>query len=153
KGFSYLVDALARSGYIALSVDGNVAYGLDNHVRYRDGFESTSTGAFSLRARIVDRVLRKLATASRRGKFAKRRVVRRVDLRQVAIGGHSRGGEGVLDGAAQGVFRGGPYRLAALFAIAPTNFAQLTPPDVPFATLLGYCDGDVFNMGGLAYYD
>ena len=153
RGFTYLVDALAKAGYVALSVDGNVAFGQDNHIHYGDGFESTSSGAFSLRAQIVDQVLRRIAAASHRGTFARRRLVGRVDLGHVGIGGHSRGGEGVIDGAAQGVFSHGPYHLSALLGIAPTNFDLLTPPDVPFGLLLGYCDGDVFNMGGLAYYD
>jgi trimeric autotransporter adhesin len=138
---------------VALSVDGNVAFSLDNHARYGDGFESTSSGAFSLRALVVDQVLRRVAAASHGGTFAGRRLVGRVDLAHVGIAGHSRGGEGVIDGAAQGVFSGGPYHLSALLGIAPTNFDLLAPPDVPFATLLGYCDGDVFNLGGLAYYD
>jgi hypothetical protein len=152
-GFRYLVDALAKAGYVALSVDGNVAFSQDNHIRYGDGFESTSSGAFSLRALVVDQVLRRMAAASHGGTFAGRRLVGRVDLAHVGIAGHSRGGEGVIDGAAQGVFSGGPYHLSALLGIAPTNFDLVTPPDVPFGMLLGYCDGDVFNLGGLAYYD
>jgi len=153
RGLTYLVDALAKAGYVALSVDGNVAFGQDNHIHYGDGFQSTSSGAFSLRALIVDRVLRRLAVASHHGRFAGRRLVGRLDLGHVGIAGHSRGGEGVIDGAAQGVFSHGPYHLSALLGLAPTNFDLLTPPDVPFAILLGYCDGDVFNLGGLAYYD
>lgn len=153
RGLVYLVNALAEAGYIALSVDGNVSYALDNHVRYADGFESTSSGAFSARALVVDGVLRKVARAAQTGMFGGRRLVGKVDLRHVGIVGHSRGGEGVIMGSTDGTFTGGPYRLAALLALSPTNFQQLTPPDVPFATMVGYCDGDVFNLGGLAYYD
>ena len=153
RGLVYLVNALAKAGYVAISVDANVSYALDNHILYRDGFESTSSGAFSARALVVDGVLRKVARAAQTGTFAGRRLVGRVDLQHVGIVGHSRGGEGAIMGATDGTFSGGPYRLAALLALAPTNFQGLTLPDVPFATMVGYCDGDVFNLGGLAYYD
>lgn len=153
RGLVYLVDALAEAGYVAVSVDANTAFGMDNHVRFDDGFESTSSGAFSTRARVVDAVLRRIATASQGGTFAGRSLVGRVDLTHVGVVGHSRGGEGAIYGAADGTFAAGPYRLAALLAIAPTNFQEVTPPDVPFAVLAGYCDGDVYNLGGLMNYD
>ena len=75
-----------------------------------------------------------------------------VDLDQVVLVGHSRGGEGV-DRAAIEIPRSAPYRIAGQVLLAPTDFASHTAPYVPTVTVLPYCDGDVSDIQGQQFTD
>lgn len=47
-----------------------------------------------------------------------------------------------------------PHKLRAVFSLAPINARQLSRvTNVPFATLLPTCDGDVYNMPGAQIFD
>ena len=63
-----------------------------------------------------------------------------VDLQQVVLVGHSRGGEGA-DRASIQIPLTAPYRVVGQVLIAPTDFAAQTAPYIPTVTLLPYCDG------------
>ncbi|MEQ5844441.1 hypothetical protein N0A02_33855 (plasmid) [Paraburkholderia acidicola] len=46
------------------------------------------------------------------------------------------------------------YQFRAIFALVPTNFANAEiAPDVPLATLISSCDGDILNFQGARLYD
>ncbi len=150
-GFAYLAARLADAGFVALSINANAAFPMDTGKRYGDGFESSTTGAWDMRAQLVARHLAALATASAGGAnpFGVT-LAGRADLSRVGLAGHSRGGEGVLDAA----LRSHPgFTVRALFLISPTDFEDRTPPDVPLHVVLGSCDGDVWNLAGAGYYD
>jgi len=150
-GFAYLAARLADAGFIALSINANAAFPMDTGKRYKDGFESSTTGAWDMRAQLVARHLAALATASTGGAdpFGVA-LAGRADMSRVGLLGHSRGGEGVVDEA----LRSHPgFTVRALLLISPTDFEDRTPPDVPLHVLLGTCDGDVWNLAGAGYYD
>ena len=77
--------------------------------------------------------------------------------------GHSRGGEGVSRAALDSLEPPpagrddyhGPVRwtIRGLLLIGPTAFGQNPQPDVPSATILPGCDGDVADLEGQMYVD
>lgn len=85
------------------------------------------------------------------------------DLSRVLLVGHSRGGEGVNRAALDSLHRApadqdgyhGPVRwtIRGTVLIGPTIFAQNPAPDVPSATILPGCDGDVSDLQGQQYSD
>ena len=75
-----------------------------------------------------------------------------VDLDQVILVGHSRGGEGV-DRASIQIPESAPYRIAGQVLLAPVDFAWHTAPYVPTVTVLPYCDGDVYDLQGQRFTD
>lgn len=77
----------------------------------------------------------------------------RLDFTHVGLMGHSRGGEGVVTAAEVNLGRAQPHDLAAIIALAPTDFAYRNVANIPFLTLAPYCDGDVYNLHGLRQFD
>ncbi|MFF6987587.1 hypothetical protein [Streptomyces sp. NPDC010273] len=87
----------------------------------------------------------------------------RADLSRVLLVGHSRGGEGVnraaMDSlypppAAQDGYRGPVrWKIRGTVLIGPTIFGQNPVADVPSATILPGCDGDVSDLQGEVYVD
>ncbi len=75
-----------------------------------------------------------------------------VDLDQVVLVGHSRGGEGV-NRASIRIPLSAPYRIVGQVLLAPTDFASQTAPYVPTVTVLPYCDGDVYDLQGQKFTD
>ncbi len=133
-GYVYVQRLLASQGYATVSVRVNGINAQD--FRLADG------GA-DARARIVAAHLDHWTTLA---------AAHQVDLDRVVLVGHSRGGEGV-DRASIQVPLSAPYRIAGQVLIAPTDFASHTAPYVPTATLLPYCDGDVYDIQGQKFTD
>ena len=74
-------------------------------------------------------------------------------MSRIGTMGHSRGGEGVVwngivDGSA-------PTRTGSTpcCALAPVDFTRATINEVPFAVMLPYCDGDVYDLQGVHFFD
>ena len=77
----------------------------------------------------------------------------KVNLQDVGLMGHSRGGEGVVEAYDLNQQLGSPYGIKAVFALAPVDFQRLTTPNVPFAVMLPYTDGDVSDLQGMHFFD
>ncbi|MEV4233236.1 hypothetical protein AB0J81_40465, partial [Streptomyces bobili] len=87
----------------------------------------------------------------------------RADLSRVLLVGHSRGGEGVNRAAmdtlypppsAEDGYRGPVrWKIRGTVLIGPTIFGQNPVADVPSATILPGCDGDVSDLQGEVYVD
>ncbi|WP_137295513.1 hypothetical protein [Nocardioides dongxiaopingii] len=133
-GYVYVQQLLASQGYATVSVRVN-------GINAQDG--GLDDGGADARARIVREHLDHWTTLA---------AAHQVDLDQVVLVGHSRGGEGV-DRASIEIPLSAPYRVAGQVLIAPTDFASHTAPYVPTATVLPYCDGDVFDIQGQKFTD
>jgi dienelactone hydrolase len=133
-GYDYLQRLLASQGYATVSVRVNGINAQD--FRLDDG------GA-DARARIVREHLDHWTTLA---------AEHQVDLSQVVLVGHSRGGEGV-DRASIEIPLSAPYRVVGQVLLAPTDFASHTAPYVPTVTVLPYCDGDVVDIQGQKFTD
>lgn len=159
RGYDYLASNLASNGYVVLSIDANT-------INDRDLAGDSGANA---RGRLVLHTLDQFASVNATGRSLPDvgaagvtvlprvevpQLQGRIDVSRVGLMGHSRGGEGVaravsIDGA-EGVTQRG---IKAVFALAPTDFARWPVAGVAFATLLPYCDGDVYNLQGAWMYD
>jgi hypothetical protein len=156
RGYRYVARLLASYGFVVVSLDGNPVAPADGGVlTFPDGAPFTSRTWMDLRAKIVDAHLRRLARAvgGDRGEGVSFGLPLRgrLDLTRVGLVGHSRGGEGVVWAS---LLPGPhPYRLRAIFALAPVDFFRRVLPDLPFGVVLPACDGDVFDLEGGWFYD
>jgi dienelactone hydrolase len=144
SGYRYIADRLASQGYLTVSIAANGVNGQD------DGAEDAGMQGRSL---LVRHHLDLWSTwNSVGGDPWKGRFVDKVNLNQVVLVGHSRGGEGVHR-AAVDASSDDPYRIVGLVTYGPTAFTQTVTPDVHSVTILPTCDGDVSDLQGQAYVD
>jgi dienelactone hydrolase len=149
KGYAYLAQNLASHGYLVVSVDAN---GINSY-----DLANLDSGT-SARAELISRTLDLLGTwNSGPGPGAVgSKLQGRVDLRRLGLMGHSRGGEGVTAWLAYNKNRtdGPRYNASAVFALAPTDFADHVVVDrTAYAVLLPRCDGDVSNLQGADVFE
>ncbi|MFI0960401.1 hypothetical protein ACH4S8_03105 [Streptomyces sp. NPDC021080] len=154
----YLADQklLASQGYVTVSIAANGINGQDY---------AAEDGGAQARSSLVRQHLARWADWSARPASAPP-IVRRTapaDLSRVLLVGHSRGGEGVNRAAMDSLYGApadqdgyhGPVRwhIRGTVLIGPTLFGQNPTPDVPSATILPGCDGDVSDLQGEMYVD
>ncbi|GAA4194651.1 hypothetical protein GCM10022252_39400 [Streptosporangium oxazolinicum] len=146
-GYDGPADVLASHGYAVVSVSANGVNAADNPF-------SEDRGALA-RGEVVMRHLDLLADATK-GTGDGRLVELfedRLDMGDIGLMGHSRGGEGVVKAALLNAGRPTPYGIRAVLPLAPTDFARATLPNIPMSVFLPYCDGDVSNQQGQHFYD
>jgi hypothetical protein len=143
KGYRYVADILASQGYIVVSISANGINGQDY-----DSFDAGTTS----RSVLIRHHLTLWAQWNTGGDPWGGRFRGRLDMSQVVLVGHSRGGEGVHR-AAIDVSISDPYKIVGLVSYGPTAFGKQVTPDVHSATILPTCDGDVLDLQGQAYID
>jgi hypothetical protein len=143
KGYRYVADILASQGYIVVSISANGINGQD--------FSSNDAGTTS-RSVLIRHHLNLWAQWNTGGDPWGGRFRGRLDMTQVVLVGHSRGGEGV-NRAAIDATTSDPYKIVGLVSYGPTAFGRQVTPDVHSATILPTCDGDVLDLQGQAYID
>jgi len=141
-GYVYLQDTLAARGYITASIDANA-------FNCRDDFVPE-------RAQLIVQHLRQWAKFAAAGGAAPlgATFADAVDLEHVGLLGHSRGGAAVS--LVPAILAGTPVdgvTVASVFALAPSGHATPRPTEVPYTVLVPSCDGDVWNLEGIAIYD
>ena len=145
QGYDYISEVLASHGYVVVSVSSNGINAVDN--------SAFDLGALA-RAELLQKHLDILKTFNTTGgapfgtKF-----VGKFNLSQVGTMGHSRGGEGVVRHYMLNNSLGAPYGIKAIFPLAPSDFNRFIVNNVPLKVLLPYCDGDVFDLQGVHFYD
>jgi hypothetical protein len=157
RGYLQAQELLASQGYVTVSISANGINGQD--------FADPDGGA-QARSSLVRMHLAHWADwagSGRAGAPAIVRTVPRADMSRVFLMGHSRGGEGVsraaMDSinpppAAQDDFHGRVrWTIRGMLLIGPTIFGQNPEPDVPSATILPGCDGDVADLQGQMFID
>ncbi|MFJ2641920.1 hypothetical protein [Streptomyces sp. NPDC087511] len=147
---------LASQGYVTVSIAANGINGQD---------DNAEDGGAQARSSLVRLHLARWAewAAHRAGAPAAVRAAPPADMDRVLLVGHSRGGEGVNRAALDSLSRPpadqdgyrGPVRwhIRGTVLIGPTVFGQNPVPDVPSATILPGCDGDVSDLQGQIYVD
>lgn len=144
-GYGGLARNLASHGLVVVSIGTN---GINaNDELLADG------GAFA-RAQLLAEHLRRWqawSTAAAGSPFGAR-FVGGIDLQQVGLVGHSRGGEGVAV-AVELLGRTGAARVRAAVLLAPVDFGRRVLGGVETLVVLPACDGDVADLQGTAYYD
>ena len=135
-GYDYLQELLASHGYVTVSISANAIASED--ARQPD------LGA-QVRAELVRAHLDRWASWADEGRHS-------VDMRNVVLVGHSRGGEGVSRASLE-IPQDAPYQVSGQVLVAPTNFARQTTLHTPTVTILPSCDGDVRALDGQRYTD
>jgi carboxypeptidase C (cathepsin A)/subtilisin family serine protease len=136
-GYEYLQDHLARNGIISLSISTNLANAVDSLVKMRADFVLEGL-----------RILKKLN--SQVGRF-----LNRMDLQNVGIMGHSRGGDAVVKAVVLNRAKN-EFGIRALCSLAPTDFTGISTAPLTlvaadalrYLVLYGSHDGDVGGQDG-----
>jgi hypothetical protein len=157
RGYLQAQELLASQGYVTVSISANGINGQD----YLD-----EDGGAQARSSLIRAHLAQWADWAAAGRATAPAVVRQApiaDLSRTFLMGHSRGGEGVnraaMDSlnpppAAQDGYHGKVrWNIRGLLLIGPTIFGQNPAPDVPSATILPGCDGDVSDLQGQMFID
>jgi hypothetical protein len=161
RGFDYMASELAARGYIVVSVNAN------RGINCGDG-DGDDWSMNLARGRLLLRHIERLAAydrgAARTPASLGVSLESRLDLSEVGLLGHSRGGEGAR--AAYQQYRdpdspwpariATPLAIRAIFEIAPVDGQaprRLDPDGVAWAALLPMCDGDVSDMQGVRAFD
>ncbi|MEV6631826.1 hypothetical protein AB0M54_13850 [Actinoplanes sp. NPDC051470] len=150
RGYLQSQQLLASQGYVTVSISANGINGQD--------FAADDGGA-QARSSLVR--LHLAQWAARNPAIA--RVAPQADLSKVFLVGHSRGGEGVnraaMDtlnpppAAVDGYHGKVGWTIRGTLLIGPTIFGHDPVPDVPSATILPGCDGDVSDLQGQIFVD
>ncbi|MFD7653802.1 hypothetical protein ACFV4N_07455 [Actinosynnema sp. NPDC059797] len=156
RGYLQAQRLLASQGYVTASISAN-------SVNAQDTLD-VDAGA-GARSALVRAHLARWADWAGAGRGSAPEVVRAApvaDLGEVLLVGHSRGGEGVnravldsLSPPPPGSGYDGPvrWRVKGQLLIGPTIFGHNPAPDVPSATILPGCDGDVADLQGQLFVD
>jgi hypothetical protein len=145
QGYDYVARVLASHGMIVASISANGINAVDNGL---SGYGMTERGL------LVQYHLDLWRTFNTTGgsPFGSR-FVGHVDLSRVGTMGHSRGGEGVIFNYERNQALGAPYGIRAVLPLAPVDVFGHFVNRVPMGVLLPYCDGDVFLLEGVGYFD
>ncbi|GAA0620959.1 hypothetical protein GCM10009534_65230 [Kribbella sandramycini] len=145
RGYDAPAKALASHGYQVVSISSNAINAYDGDVY--------DLGAQARGELVLDHLAlwKKWSTAGG-GPFGNK-FIGKLDLKNVGLMGHSRGGEGVARAAVINSDRGGEFGIRAVLPLAPVDFARSTVPGVAMSVLLPYCDGDVSDLQGQKFYD
>jgi len=174
KGYDYLARQLASQGYIVDSIDVNDITAWTNNAN-----ESGYLGRAEIISKTLDLVSSWNTATGPAG--VGDALKGQVDITRVGVMGHSRGGEGVNAFAEYNLTRpataaeaatrrdpedstraepvpdtGPRYNLKAVFSLAPVDNQGSRKPVVRgtnFATLLPYCDGDVYDLEGAPVFE
>ena len=120
-GYDYLLDHLASQGFVAMSIYAPVGVGIET------------------RARAILAHLDLMAqNDANPGLFHGH-----IDLSQIGIAGHSRGGEAVVRAARINTAEALGWQLRAGISIAPTDYHHYGDPGIPLRVIYGANDGDV----------
>lgn len=131
-GYNYLLDHLARHGFIAISIDCNAINAIG-------GMQDTRGHA------ILEHLSLLQAKNTNPGLFQGK-----IDMLNIGIMGHSRGGDGVVQAEIFNQTLGLGWNIKAIVALAPTDFSGISPTPLNLTTskflcIYGSNDGDVWG--------
>ncbi|MEU0970989.1 hypothetical protein ABZ357_38355 [Streptomyces sp. NPDC005917] len=146
RGYDQSAKVLASQGYVVVSISADGINAQDNP--YSDDAGTLARGQL-----VLDH-LNLLAKADKGDAPGMSRLLKgKINLNEVGLMGHSRGGEGVVKAALLNSALSHPYGIKAVLPLAPIDFGRETLPDVPMIVVLPYCDGDVSNLQGQHFFD
>lgn len=142
RGYDYLMDALVKRGYIAVSIDGNDLNCRFDHIPERAEL-------------ILEHIELWVDVYTNGGNFSQGDMFKgRVDMQDIGLLGHSRGGEAVVGAAVTSPFD--PLteaKITSVLSLAPVDFRGYTLEKIPLLMILPAADGDVVENSGAKIYD
>jgi hypothetical protein len=145
RGYRYVAELLASQGYLTVSISANGING-------QDGW--AADGGAAARSALIRHHLSLWVDWNASGGDPWGGIFQdAVDLDNVILVGHSRGGEGVERAAVDYDPGTDGYTIVGLVPIGPTSFGRQVGAGVATAVILPYCDGDVVDLQGQAYID
>lgn len=149
QGYDYHARFMASHGYIVVSISCNAINGVDG---------SMSNNGMPARGQLVQHHLDLLNTyntgaTSPLTTYLGTTLVGKLNLQNIGMMGHSRGGEGVVFAALLNRSLGSPYGIKAILTLAPVDFKRKILNGIPLMNIAPYCDGDVSNLQGVRFYD
>jgi dienelactone hydrolase len=163
-GFAYLAQGLAEAGYGVLMVNLNGAFSDTYGADSEDGNRFIEQRS----VQIIDAHLQRLAVAHR-GEEAGFGIPLegKVDLKRLALVGHSMGGGMAAFSARQRMENDSPAQVQAglgpftsLLLLSPTPSESIAQrpdayqlPDIPTSVVMGACDRDIFDFSSLFYFE
>jgi hypothetical protein len=159
-GFGYLADRLASWGYVVVSINANRGINCGAGITFDDGLVLA-------RGRLILKHLQRLSEWNTNGGTPASLGVElqgKLDFSQLAVIGHSRGGEGARAAFAlyQDSMSPWPGRIPnaltfqGIFEIGPVDgqsFRTLNADGTKWNVLLPMCDGDVSDLEGVKPFD
>jgi dienelactone hydrolase len=145
-GYDKSAEVLASHGYAVVSISANGINAQDNP--YSDDAGTLARGQL-----VLDHLDLLAQANAGRAPGMSPLLEGRLDLKDVGLMGHSRGGEGVVKAALLNAALPHPYGIKAVLPLASIDFGRETLPDVPMTVILPYCDGDVSNLQGQHFYE
>ena len=145
EGYDYAAARLASYGYVVVSVSANGINVLGNRLE--------DTGMRQRGELLEEHLDLWQAWSTSGGEPFGDRFVGKIDMTTIGTMGHSRGGEGVVWQVIVDRERTDPFGIDAVLPLAPVDFNRETLNRVPMAVVLPYCDGDVFDLQGIHYFD
>ncbi len=145
QGYRYVADILASQGYVVVSISANGINGQD----YAANDAGTAARSVLIRHHLA--LWAKWHTTGG-DPWSGNRFLGKLDMNNVVLVGHSRGGEGV-NRAAIDASPTDPFKIVGLVSYGPTAFGRQVTPDIHSVTILPTCDGDVRDLQGQVYVD
>jgi hypothetical protein len=140
EGYDYVLDSLAKGGFIAISINANDLNCLGDRIPERAQLVLAHLGLW-----------KKLNDGGQPDPVFNGKFHNRVDLGEIALAGHSRGGEAVVGAALMN--NDVALKIRAVLCIAPTDAHSWTLADDQLLMLVGAADGDVSDNSGVRIYD
>lgn len=143
RGYDYLLKNLASKGYIAVSIDQNFLNG---------NWTTTGVGLPKENDARGYLLLEHLALMEKWNTDPDSKLYNKIDMKNIGLIGHSRGGEAISIAAAKGP----QYKIKALMALAPTDrqFREdINLMNISYITLHGANDGDLSSFKGRGQYN
>lgn len=146
SGLEYLARHLASHGYIVASID------LDD---MNLDLSASPPGRRNRDPAIVQRGLTIIEHVRAWNGFntTHPRFTGKVDLSQIGLIGHSRGGEAVVSAQKTNIDEGRGLNIKGVVSISPTDFLGITIPTIPYLVVYGSADGDVSVGWPFRLYD
>ncbi|MCD6011053.1 MAG: hypothetical protein K0Q79_915 [Flavipsychrobacter sp.] len=151
EGYDYAARTMASHGYIVISISANA-------INAYDGVSGFSSDAgMTARGRLIQWHLDLWkgwnTTDTGLSTPFGNQFKGRLNLQNVGTMGHSRGGEGAIYNAEYNRSLGSPYGIKAVLTLAPVDFFRHVLNDITVMNIAPYCDGDVWDLQGVYYYD
>jgi outer membrane protein OmpA-like peptidoglycan-associated protein/dienelactone hydrolase len=146
RGLEYLARHLASYGYVAVSID---LEDLNLDLSAAPPTPLRRDPAIAQRGHVILEHIREMATLN----GADPQLQGKVDLGQIALIGHSRGGEAVVSAQKTNLDEARGHQVKAVVSIAPTDFLGIVHASTPYLAIYGSADNDLSRGQALRLYD